>query len=661
MEEFKYILILLSCAVLMIALCKKINLPSTIGYLLVGIIVGPGGLKWIPSLEKMHFLAEFGIVFLMFTLGLEISLPRLFFARRQIFVIGFLQVIICTLIAYAIGLCFGLDHKQSFIIGTVLSLSSTAVVIKQLREQKEIAAMHGSLSINILLFQDIAAVLLLIIIPAMTMASHNFLPITFLITFIKGIGVLIIMSLAGLWILRPLFHFVAKSRSTELFMLATLLVALSAAGITHSIHFSMGLGAFVAGLMLGETEFRHQIELDIRPFRNVFLGLFFIVIGAYLELNMLPLNWHYVLIILLTLVFCKTIAIMLLTMLFGTKNKTNAFRTGFILAHGGEFSFVVLTVAIQNNLISAEQRSAIFSALVASIMLAPLMIRYNKKISRKLFKENKIKKKSYNEYNLSLQAKEIKNHVILCGFGRVGQILARFLDQENIPWIALDLDPMRIHKAFTAGEKAFYGDATNPAILAEAGLSKARMVAISFADDPSALEILIHIRSLRLDVPVFIRTLDDVNLSKFQKEKATEVVPDTLEGSLMLASHLLSSLGIPSSKILSKIRKVQANRYEIMRGIYKGIDEINTLEDEINARRSLHSIVVSNESKYIDKRLTELIPNNKEENGPIIKTVFRDEKHFHSPSLNMKIKASDVLVFFATPEENYVFEEKINK
>lgn len=664
MEEFKFILILLSCAVVIITICKKLNLPPIIGYLLVGMIVGPGGLGWIPTFSKIHFFAELGVLFLMFSLGLKLSVPRILAYKNIIFGLGTFQVLISILFVYIAGIFFGLSHIQSFIIGSAFALSSTAVVIKQLSAQKELSTLHGSFSINILIFQDLAAVLLLIIIPAISSKTENYSFATFFFITAKGLGTVVIMFFFGIWILRPLFHFFAKTNVKELFMLVSLLVAMSAAGITYYLQLSMGLGAFLAGLLLGETEFRHQIKLDIRPFKQVFLGLFFIVIGAYLELNLLSSDWPYILITLISLILFKTIITMLLTMLFCEKNRGIAFRTGLILAHGGEFGFVVLTEAIKLDLISAEKQSAIFSGLVASILVAPLLIKYNIKISKKFFKTEK-KEEIYIDKCLKLsdQVLDLKDHVILCGFGRVGQILSRFLDQENIPWIALDLDSVRISKASTAGEKSFYGDATNPMTLKEAGLSRARMIAVSFLDEPSALEILTHVRQMRMDIPVFVRTRDDTNLKEFQKAGATEIVPEQLEGGLMLASHLLLTLKIGPRKIMNMMRKVRTNRYEIMRGIYEGLEEQDVLEEyeDIN-KRSLYSILVPKKAKSIGCHLSEIFKNKDSEKEPLLKTLIRDEKRIYTPNLKTIIKENDVLVVLATLEESYSIEEQlINK
>jgi len=668
MEHFQDILILLACAITVVALFRRINLPPILGYLFVGILVGPGAFGWIPITEKMHFLAEFGIVFLMFTIGLEFSLPRLMAIKRTILGLGGVQVLLCTALATISGILFGLPYKTAFIAAGVLALSSTAVVIKQLSEQRELHTLHGSTSVSILLFQDLAAVFFLILIPALSNegSSSVFLPITFSI--LKGAGVFIVLAFMGLWLLRPLLHEVAKAHSTELFMLTALFVVLAASWITYRLDLSMALGAFLSGLMLGETEFRHQIEIDIRPFRDMLLGFFFITVGAYLDISAFPKHWIMVLGLLFSLICFKTLIIMGLTYFIGGINKVKAFRTGLILSQGGEFGFVILTESINHKLIDLEQSQVMVATVVLSIAVAPLLIRYSKLISGFIFNLkwfHSIEERKGTEatvvtaaYPLAEHTAELKDHVIICGFGRVGQILARFLDQEDIPSVALDLDPMRINKSSLAGEHSFYGDARNPRILAAAGLARARMLVISFAEEDAALETLHHVRALRLDIPVFVRTRDDSNISAFQEAGATEVVPETLEASLMLASHLLLTLGIPASKIFAKIRAIHSDRYSILRGYFKGIEDSTAIEDDSADRMELHTVTVSENAYAVGKTIADLL-NSEVENETCIKSIIRGEERILDPELDTIIVLHDILVIFGTPENLYLLEKKI--
>lgn len=659
MEQFQYILILLGCAVGVVALFRRLHLPPILGYLFVGMIVGPGGFGFIPSIQDLTFLAEFGVVFLMFTIGLEFSWARLLTMKRALLGIGSLQVVATTLVAGLIAWYLGLAGKAAFVAGGALALSSTAVVVKQLAEQNELHTTYGRLSLSVLLFQDLAAVLFLILIPALATDNSHMPIVPILWALVKGIGACIILALFGQWLLRPLFHEVAKSHSNELFMLAAIFVALGAAWLTHHLQLSMALGAFLAGLMLGETEFRHQIEIDIRPFRDVLLGLFFITIGALLQINTLPEHWHWVLFILISLIAFKTLLIMGLTKMVGGVSLSKAFRTGLILAQGGEFGFVILTVAINHDLIDLEQSQVVIAALVLSIVVAPILIRYNKAIGNWVFKKSEpLPPEESKPSELEARTSVLKDHVIICGFGRVGQILARFLEQEHIPSVALDLDAVRLSSSALAGENAFFGDARRPEVLAAAGLARARMVVISFADEPAALETLRHIRALRLDVPVFVRTRNDSNLKTFQEAGATEVVPESLEASLMLASHLLLMLGVPATRIVLKIRAIHSDRYRIIQGFFKGTDDPTLLDEEEIKRMSLHAVTVTENAYAVGKTIRDITDP---EVPDAIKVLTRGTIRYPDPDPQMVIEAGDVLVLYATPEALYLLGEKVLK
>lgn len=666
MENFNNILILLVCSVVFLIICRRLYLPPVIGYLSVGILVGPAGLGWFPGIEDMHFLGELGIVFLMFTLGLEFSISQLMTSKKALIGIGGLQVLFCGAVITFSSCLVGASIKQAFVIGFALSLSSTAVVLKQLHEQKEQQTSHGKLAIKILLFQDIAAVLLLIMLP--TLGNINGFAITsFCFTLIKGAGIFVIMGFIGSKAIKPLFREIAKAHSTELFMLATLLVALSAAATTYYFELSMPLGAFLAGVMLGETEFKHQIEIDIRPFREVLLGLFFIIVGSFLDLRGFPAIWTQTLLVLSILIISKAIIITIIVRFFSSLSKETAVKTGIILAQGGEFGFVALTEAINNNIINQQQKSIIFAAVVISIMLAPLLIRFNNKIAG-LFIKKCESNPIYDPIEILINhTKNLENQVIICGFGRVGQVLARFLDQEKINWLALDLDPTLLEKSSAAGENVFYGDASKPEVLLASGVTKARMVVLSFADEAINLEIIKYLRSVKLDLQIFVRTTDDSSLQALEEAGATEVVPEILEGSIMLASHLLFALGVPATKIINKVKRIHSNRYEILRYLYKGKEESNLLEEDENSRRSLQTIIVQEGSSIINQPIeqfftTEVLDQDNE-NGETysFKCIIRNGKRYENPPPNTTILEQDVLIVFATSEEKAIIEDLLFK
>ncbi|MFM8453713.1 MAG: cation:proton antiporter [Gammaproteobacteria bacterium] len=658
LNEFDSSLILLSCVLAVVSIFRRINLPPILGYLTVGMLVGPGGFALVPDFnDKLHFIAEIGVVFLMFTIGLEFSLSRMMAMRKALLGLGGVQVLLCTLAATFVGRAIGMPWNTSFIAAGALALSSTAVVIKQLHEQNEMHSVHGRLSISILIFQDLAAVLFLIIVPALgTVGEHSIL-LEILSTMGTGTIVVVVLGGLGLWVLRPLFHEVAKARSNELFMLATLFVVLGAAWITYKLNLSLALGAFLAGLMLGETEFRHQLEIDIRPFRDVLLGFFFITVGSRLELGEIAKQGFTIPLVLFGLITAKTLIIMGLTYFGGRIPAAKAFRTGLILAQGGEFGFVVLTEAIKFELIQPEQHQVLVATVVLSIVLAPILIKYNKWISDKLFPlaKNKVNTEQ-NDLKLAEHSAELKDHVIICGYGRVGQVLARFLGQESIPFVCLDLDPMRISKSRIAQDHAFYGDVRNPQVLAAAGFARARMLVISFSNEEAALDTLRHVRSLRADIPVFVRTPDDSNLEAFQNAGATEVVPETLEASLMLASHLLLTLGVPASRIIYKVRAIHADRYRFLQGVFKGESELSHLEDPESIRKELYALTVPENTFAIGKSIQELIgiiENTR------IKSITRGSTRYNDPNPEFLIELGDILVIYAIPEDLYLLEERI--
>ena len=663
LADFEKVLLLLGCAVGVVALFRRIHLPPILGYLFVGALIGPGGLGFINDVSELNFLAEFGVVFLMFTIGLEFSVPHLMTMKKTLLGLGGTQMVVCTGLATFVGWFFNMPLKTAFITSGALALSSTAVVMNQLTQQNEIHSTHSRAAISILLFQDIAAVLFLILIPAMAdgpNAQTHSLAFSLGIALVKGIIVFLVMAVAGKWVLRPLFHEVAKSYSSELFMLAVLLTALSSAWLTHHLGLSLALGAFLAGMMLGETEFRQQIEIDIRPFRDVLLGLFFITIGALLNLHDLPRHLHWVLLILGSIIALKAAVITFLTRTIEKVPKFTALRTGILLAQGGEFGFAVLTLAISYQLIDPKYSQVVIAAVVLSITVAPILIRYNKVIANFFFKK-RTHGESLNEqhdFPLSTHAADLKDHVILCGFGRVGQVLARFLEQEKIPTLALDLDPARIASSSLAGEHAFYGDVRRADTLAAAGLGRARMVVISFSDEDSALETLKHIRALRADVPVFVRTRNDSNLEAFQAAGATEVVPESLEASLMLASHLLLTLGVAPARIVSRIRAVHADRYRIMKGFFKGHDDAMALDDTKESRFSLHAITVTDKAYAVGKQIGDIIEPDAFGECPV-KTMIRQQKRQANPPIETRLKAGDVLIIYATPEQIALIEEHI--
>lgn len=640
------ILILLVVSVIAVSLFRRLSLPPILGYLFVGLLVGPYGMGWIQQNEDTRILAEFGVVFLLFTVGLEISLPQMTAMRREVLGLGGSQVLLTTIVAAVLAWLLGLSVEAAFVVGGVLALSSTAIVIKQLNEQVELSSRHGRLSLGVLLFQDVAVVPFLILIPALAGNSDGTVLHEVMIALLKGVAVVLIMYAIGHWLLRPLFHEIATARSSELFTLTALLFALAAAWVTNYAGLSLALGAFLAGMLLGETEFRHQVESDIRPFRDVLLGLFFITVGMQLDVHVLPEYFLWVLALVLVIVLFKTFLIMGLSMLMGV-TKGVALRTGVVLAQSGEFGFALLALAYSEHLLDTEVMQIVLAAMVISMVLAPILIRFNGEFAKRFCSASYSSNRSEILSGVAAVAKDLENHTIICGYGRIGQNVARFLEQEGFDYIALDLDPVRVRDARSAGEHVNYGDTTHRRILDAAGLDRARAVVVTFDDVHATLKVLSQVRSLQPDIPVLVRTRDDSNLERLQQEGATEVVPETLEASLMLATHLLMLLGVSVSNILRQVQVVRADRYQILRGFFHGQDA-DLHEEQEGFRERLHTVSLPEHAYAVGKPMSSC---QLQEFGVIVTAVRRNGIRGQDPDNEMLLREGDALVLYGTPED----------
>jgi len=633
------VLVLLGAAVFAVAVFRSLRLPPLLAYLLVGMLAGPHALGWIPDSEETRYLGEFGVVFLMFSIGLEFSLPQLKAMRGVVFGLGGAQVMVTLALALVAAMLFGLSWQAGVALGGVLAMSSTAIVSKMMAERLELQSRHGRLVIGVLLFQDLAVVPLLILIPALSAGGDDLAGVVGMV-FLKAAVLLLGLLYFGQRLMRPWFHWVARRKSPELFMLNVLLVTLGLAYLTGLAGLSLALGAFLAGMLISETEYRYQVEADIQPFRDVLLGLFFVTVGMLLDLQMVAANLGWVVLALLLLVLGKAAIVTLLSRLF-RHDTSVSLRTGLFLAQAGEFGFVLLTLANSGGLLPLPVAQTILAAMLLSMLVAPLILHHSGAIVARLCRND------WNYRALELHAIAVKSagtegHVIVCGYGRSGQHLTRFLALEDIPFFALDLDPQRVRAAAAAGENVVYGDASRREVLMAAGLQRARAVVVSYADTASALKVLHQVHELRPDLPVVVRTLDDSDLGKLQQAGATEVVPEVLEGSLMLASHALMLLGVPLAHVLRRIREVRSQRYGLFRGVFHGDAEAGLEEHE---QPRLSSVALGDKATAIGKTLAELdLENLLVEVTAIRRRGIRGLE----PSPQMKLVAGDVVVLLGT-------------
>ncbi len=600
------VLILLATAVLAVVVFRMLRLPPMLGYLLAGVIIGPHALGWISETDETRHLAEFGVVFLMFSIGLEFSLSKLLTMRRIVFGFGTAQVIVSILLVTVIVWMLGLDWRTGLVLGGALAMSSTAIVIKMLAERAELNSTHGRQVIGVLLFQDLAVIPLLIIIPALATeagSDTNNFSLMLAVAVLKIITVLTFILFLGQKLMRPWFHLVARQKSSELFVLNVLLITLGLAWLTELAGLSLALGAFLAGMLISETEYRYQVEDDIKPFRDILLGLFFITIGMLLDMQVVLENFLWVFVILAALILLKIVLIAGLSRLFGTDSSV-AVRTGMSLAQAGEFGFVLLAQAGAMGLIESSVLQPVLAAMVLSMFIAPFMIECSEPVVQRFYGSEWMYR-AMQITSIAAQTMVAQNHVIICGYGRSGQSMSRILEQESISFIALDLDPQRIHEAASAGESVVYGDAARREVLIAAGLMRAKVLVISYADTVSALKILRHVQELRPELSVVVRTRDDSDIDLLKEAGATEVVAEIMEGSLMLASHAMMFVDIPTGRILRRIREIREQRYSLLRGFYHGVND-ETEEGSENSLPRLLTITIIPGAAAINKTLGDI-------------------------------------------------------
>ena len=660
-STFELTLLYLVAAVAGVVLCRLAKLPPVLGYLAVGVIIGPNATALAKDSAGLRYLAEFGVVFLMFVIGLEFNLPKLRSMRKLVFGLGLAQVLLT--IAGTLGGHFLLAWLYSFtdqpwqlswqgavVLASAMAMSSTAIVVKLMADRLELESEHGRRVIGVLLFQDLAVVPLLVLIPALDSSGAD-LAVELGWAAIKAAVLLTLLLAGGQKLMRWWLTMVARRKSEELFILNLLLVTLGLAWLTEHFGLSMALGAFIAGMLIAETEFKHQVETDIRPFHDVLLGLFFITIGMKLDWRPVVDQWQLVLLLTLLPVLVKFALVALLARALGTAPGV-ALRTGLYLAQAGEFSFVLLTLGAQEHLIDPRWFSPVLASMVLSMMATPLLIAYSDRLVMRLIPIDWLMQ-SVAMTSIAKRAINTEAHVIIAGYGRSGQNLSRILEAEHIPYLALDLDPDRVRKAAAAGQSVVFGDAARLQSLMAAGLARANAVVVSYHDTQSALKILRLVQEHAPRVPVIVRTIDDSDLERLRAAGATEVVPEAIEGSLMLASHALALVGVPIRRVIRVVQEQRDARYSLLRGYFHGADDDTA--DELGSVR-LHSVTLTAGCACVGQTVAAQALHAV---GVTVASVRRASGAASQPDDEVLLAAGDTLVLSGLPEPLALAEEKL--
>jgi CPA2 family monovalent cation:H+ antiporter-2 len=645
-DALTLIVVLLGTAVAAVVLFRRLGMPPILAYLLCGLAAGPFGFGWVSNTDGIQHLAEFGIVFLLFTLGLEFSIPRLMTLRRIVFGAGPLQVALTGLAVFAIMRLLGFDYTPSLITACALSLSSTAIVIRDLISRGSVNTGYGRTSTGILLFQDLAAVIMLVMLPILTQENSGPMWSVASLTLGKSLLLFAGIYVIGRWVLPRMLEETGRARSDEVFVMTALLLALLAAWVTHWLGLSMALGAFLAGMMLGESHFRHQIEADLRPFRDLLLGLFFISVGMLVDPNLFADQWHWIILAAAALMLFKGLLIFTLLRLLKERSDT-AMRSGLILSQAGEFGFVLVALGVSHQLITPDKAGLLVSIVVLTMVFTPALLDNSGRLTRRLLQRWQTIPED------TPISDETRNHVILCGYGRVGQNLMRYLNRFHMKAVAVDRDLVRLQEASAAGEHILFGDSSRKEILVNAGIQDARLLVVTF-DDPRLAERILHTaRELNPNIRILVRTRDDTYLDALIDAGAEEVVPEVLEASLMLVAHALMMLDVPFDRVMATLRKTRRERYRMLQGYYHG-DTLPTTDSAGNPYRLLHAVTLSDKARGIGRSIARCALRDVE-----IRAVKRDDQTLESPDPELVLEPGDTVILYGPLEAVEAAENRL--
>lgn len=540
MEHLQELLVFLTAALMVVPLAKKLGLGSVLGYLAAGLIIGPMSLGLITNVESILHFSEFGVVLLLFIIGLELEPRRLWLMRKLVFYVGGFQVILTTLTFAVIALFFGLSTTASLIVGLGMALSSTAFVMSTLAEKKQLTTVHGNTTFGVLLFQDLAVIPTLALIPLLTVDGLDFSQITFAKSSAKVLAALIFLIIAGQFLIRPVFKMIAKSKNHELFTAASLFVVIGTAMLIESVGLSMSLGAFLAGVLLANSEYRHEIEANIEPFRGLLMGLFFMAVGMSTQVGLLGEQPFLILGLLLGFITLKVL-LMYLTAKFSSFNNKNALCVAINLAVGGEFAFVLFGLAGQNKILSNKAAELLILVVTLSMIIAPILLQLKDRILKN--------RKTETDARAFDQINESAHQVIIAGFGRFGQIVGRMLRTQKIGYIALESSAEQVDFVRKFGNTLYYGDASHVELLRAAKADRAKIIVIAIDDPKASIRTVQTVKKHFPNLSIYARARNRQHVFELLDQGVTNIYRETFLSSLEVGEHVLVDMGIAAEQV----------------------------------------------------------------------------------------------------------------
>lgn len=562
------IIILLSAAVFIVIAFWKMNISPVLGYFVAGAVIGSHGFNLIHSAEAMDNLAEFGVVFLLFIIGLELTFERLIAMRIHVFGFGSLQVIVTMVAIWCIALAFGVNTNIATVIGGGLALSSTAIVLQVLQEKGSQASQVGRLSIAVLLMQDFAVVPLIVLVPLLTGNSEHSLISSLAGSLVQAAIALVLIFITGRLLLRPLFSVIAKMESNEIFISTTLLIVLGAAFITEQFHLSLALGAFVAGLLVAETEYRHSVEHAVLPFKDLFLGLFFMTVGMSINTELLLNKLPLITLLSIILIVLKTSIIYILCRFFGFKSAP-AIQAGLLLSQGGEFAFILFRLADELNVLPSEIAQVLMMVTTVTMAFTPLLSGLGDWIANSFSTEKII----LDDEAVETDTQDLYNHVIVAGFGRVGYMVTKMLTAEHLSYVVVDIQSKIVKEGKSDSFPIYLGDVTRCEILKSVGIERAQALVISIKNEVTIKKVVSLVAANFPHVNIVIRLPDLSNVEVYRDLGASKIIPETSEIGLQLGGAALSLSGISESGVTSLKSRFRKGNYSMLKDLGSDKDE----------------------------------------------------------------------------------------
>jgi monovalent cation:H+ antiporter-2, CPA2 family len=629
------IVIILFVSIPIVFIFNKFRIPSIVGFLIAGILIGPHVFKLITEIEQIEMMAEIGVILLLFTIGLEISLQRLMHMRRLLIVAGGLQVSLTIIITGFLFYLVGIPLNQSVFFGMLLSLSSTAIVLKLLDDKNELEAPHGRIAVGMLIFQDIAIVPMILFVPVLALAGDvrfGMIALQFLVALL-AIGIIIVLAR---FFIPKIIYQMAKLRIREVFTIGTLLLILGTAHLTEMAGLSLALGAFIAGLMISESEFSHQVFADIIPLKDAFISIFFVSIGLLLNVQ-LVLEVPLVIIILIVGIVVIKSGIIVLVIRYMKFPTRTALIAGLSLAQVGEFSFVLASVGIMYNILPAEYYHAFLASSIFTMLLTPLLVHLAPMLAIKVSGLQS----AYPSVKQDVTDSSLKHHVIIVGYGLNGQNVARVLKETGIPYIIIELNPETVNRLNTRKEKVIFGDVTRRDILDLADVRTAKCIVFAISDPGATAMGLKLVNQLNPDIFTIVRARNTIGIEDLKRFGADVIIPEEFETSLQIFSKVLENYHIPVNVIMRQMAILRGESYEMMVKEGSGVSSLTHI-DEILAAGITETYYVDEDNVHIGKTLSEL--NLRAQTDATIIAIVRNGKTITGPPPSEQITLHDTYV-----------------